>query len=278
MVFKALRPELAITPERENYEENRKERAKNESPGDYAYKYDNEKIAGYYPDGTAAVHLEDGDHPVYNAPKKGDVLADDPDAQFTKINGAWYVIDPENAEKCWYTSKEPSIEVQKKEEYKKTIDENENLLLLGIAGRDAGMGLNKGTTKNIETIIKGPSEAEIKVTFRNIPEGGATIIGRKYTEHALERMAPNTPEIRAELRTKYDKIAEEKGLVPGSIEYNNFINKNIEPRGITPTVVEDAIKNTKPTDGNTAGTFVHENENVKVIVNENGDVITVIPR
>jgi len=36
------------------------------------------------------------------------VLADDPDAQFTKINGAWYVIDPENAEKCWYTSKEPS--------------------------------------------------------------------------------------------------------------------------------------------------------------------------
>ncbi|WP_026329527.1 hypothetical protein, partial [Propionispira raffinosivorans] len=35
MAFKALRPDLAITPERENYEENRKEREKNESPWDY---------------------------------------------------------------------------------------------------------------------------------------------------------------------------------------------------------------------------------------------------
>jgi len=85
-----------------------KEAEREASPGDYAYKYDNAKIVGYYPDGTAAVHLEDGDHPAYNAPQKGEVLADDPDAQFTKINGAWYVIDPENAEKCWYTSKEPS--------------------------------------------------------------------------------------------------------------------------------------------------------------------------
>jgi len=54
------------------------------------------------------VHLADGDHPAYTAPKKGDVLADDSNAQFIKIDGAWYVLDPDNAEKCWYTSKEPS--------------------------------------------------------------------------------------------------------------------------------------------------------------------------
>ncbi|SDF57329.1 hemagglutinin repeat-containing protein [Sporomusa acidovorans] len=127
-------------------------------------------------------------------------------------------------------------------------------------------------------LSKGPSKAGVEWSFRNIPEGGATITGRKYSEHALERMAPNTPEIRAELRTKADKIAGEKGLVPGSKEYNEFINKYVDPRGITPTVVEDAIRNTKPAPGNTPGTFVHENANVRVIVNSNGDVVTVIPR
>ncbi len=126
--------------------------------------------------------------------------------------------------------------------------------------------------------IEGPSKAGVEWSFRNIPEGGATITGRKYSEHALERMAPNTPEIRAELRTKADKIAGEKGLVPGSKEYNEFINKYVDPRGITPTVVEDVIRNTKPAPGNTPGTFVHENANVRVIVNSNGDVVTVIPR
>lgn len=147
MAFKALRPDLAITPERENYEENRKEREKNESPGDYAYKYDNAKIAGYYPDGTAAVHLEDGDHPAYNAPQKGEVLADDPDAQFTKINGAWYVIDPDNPEKCWYTSKEPSTYVTATNPITKSIN----------SFKEIATDLNDGLKSRGSIVVEDPS-------------------------------------------------------------------------------------------------------------------------
>ncbi|MBP1756848.1 MAG: hypothetical protein H6Q59_3246 [Firmicutes bacterium] len=123
--------------------------------------------------------------------------------------------------------------------------------------------------------MEGAGEAEWN-SF--IPKGGATIGGREYSEHALERMAPNTAEVRAELTTKATKLAREKGLQPQTKEYNEFINKYVDPRGITPTVIEDAINNTKALPGNTEGAFVHENANVKVIVNQNGKVVTVIPR
>ncbi|MCM0759880.1 hypothetical protein M7775_15075, partial [Sporomusa sphaeroides DSM 2875] len=157
-----------------------------------------------------------------------------------------------------------------------SFEDTQKLIQAGAISTLFSLGIFE--LENGRILFKGPSKAGVEWSFRNIPEGGATITGRKYSEHALERMAPNTPEIRAELRTKADKIAGEKGLVPGSKEYNEFINKYVDPRGITPTVVEDAIRNTKPAPGNTPGTFVHENANVRVIVNSNGDVVTVIPR
>jgi hypothetical protein len=43
--------------------------------------------------------------------------------------------------------------------------------------------------------------------------GGASINGRWYTEHALERMAPRTPKVMAELETRFairEKIAAQK--------------------------------------------------------------------
>ena len=53
----------------------------------------------------------------------------------------------------------------------------------------------------------------------------------------------------------------------------------MQGRGFVPSVVEDAIKNpTKTYLGNTPNTKVYENINIKVIINQNGDVITVIPR
>lgn len=33
----------------------------------------------------------------------------------------------------------------------------------------------------------------------NMVEGGGTINGREYSQHAMERMAPDTPQVRAEL-------------------------------------------------------------------------------
>jgi hypothetical protein len=102
------------------------------------------------------------------------------------------------------------------------------------------------------------------------PEGGGMMInGRWYTEHALERMAPDTPQIRAELRTRAARRLEALGISPGSAAYEQCLNKalsKIEPRGIPPSVVEAEIS--KP--GST---------NVKVVTSPLGDrVITVIPR
>ncbi len=112
----------------------------------------------------------------------------------------------------------------------------------------------------------------------SMPKGGGTIGGRKYSEHALERMAPNTPEVRAELTTRAYQRATESGLKPGTKEYNDFINKQVDPRGVTPSVVENTIKNGTKTSGNTQGTSVYQSDKVTVVTNSNGDVVTVIPK
>ena len=111
-----------------------------------------------------------------------------------------------------------------------------------------------------------------------MPKGGGVINGRKYSEHALERMAPNTLEVRAELTTRAHQKATEKGLKSGTKEYYEYVKKYVDPRGITPTVVEDAIKNAPIKPGKYDGTFMHQNENVTVITNNYGDIVTVIPR
>lgn len=109
-------------------------------------------------------------------------------------------------------------------------------------------------------------------------EGGSKINNREYSQHAIERMAPDTPAVRAELSRRAEKLAESKGLKVGTDEYYQFCKKYVDPRNIPPSVIEDAISSTKGIPGNTPGTFVHETADVKVIVNSNGKVITVIPK
>ena len=109
-------------------------------------------------------------------------------------------------------------------------------------------------------------------------KGGGEINGRKYSQHALERMAPDIPEIKATLTSRAIKKAEELGFKPQTKEFNDFVKKYVDPRNIPPSVIEDAIMNTKKIPGNRSGTFVHETLDVKVIINEAGDVITVIPK
>ncbi|SCY49544.1 hypothetical protein SAMN05660668_02834, partial [Pseudobutyrivibrio sp. AR14] len=112
----------------------------------------------------------------------------------------------------------------------------------------------------------------------DMPEGGGTINGREYSQHALERMAPDTPAIRAELSRRAEILAEKKGLEVGTLEYYKFCEKYVDPRNIPPSVIEDAILNASPKIGRTEGTFVYQTADVTVIVNETGKVITVIPR
>lgn len=112
----------------------------------------------------------------------------------------------------------------------------------------------------------------------DMTEGGRIINGRKYSQHAMERMAPDTPSVRAELSRRAEALAESKGLKVGSQEYYEFCKKYVNPRNISPSVIEDAIRNTKGIPGHTKGTFVHETSDVKVIINSSGKVITVIPK
>lgn len=112
----------------------------------------------------------------------------------------------------------------------------------------------------------------------NLKEGGGEIGGRKYSQHALERMAPDTPEVKATLTRRATEKAEQLGYQPQTKEYNNFIKKYVDPRNIPPSVIEDAIKNAEKIPGNRQGTFTHETKDVKVVINENGDIITVIPK
>jgi len=57
--------------------------------------------------------------------------------------------------------------------------------------------------------------------------GGGVIDGRKYTEHALERMAPDTIQVRAELTKRARERAERKGYTFGSDKYMEELKKLI---------------------------------------------------
>ena len=83
---------------------------------------------------------------------------------------------------------------------------------------------------------------------------GGIINGREYSQHAMERMAPDTPSVRAELSRRAEALAESKGLQVGTQEYYQFCQKYVDPRNIPPSVIEDAIRNTTAVPGHTAGT------------------------
>ena len=91
-------------------------------------------------------------------------------------------------------------------------------------------------------------------------------------------MAPDTPKVKATLTSRAIKKAEELGYKPQTKEFSDFIKKYVDPRNIPPSVIEDAIINSKKLPGNRSGTFVHETQDIKVIINETGDIITVIPK
>ena len=118
--------------------------------------------------------------------------------------------------------------------------------------------------KAIENATKGTSGIGW-----SMPRGGGVINGRKYSEHALERMAPDTIQVRAELEAR----AKSRGLVPGTQKFKEFV----DPRGITPSVVEDIIKNGTKKPGNKPDSWEHTGRDARIITNGKGDVVTVVP-
>jgi hypothetical protein len=87
----------------------------------------------------------------------------------------------------------------------------------------------------------------------------------------IERMAPDTIEVRAILELR----ALELGYPRGSYKFLNYVN----PRGIPPSVIEDAISNGLSSMGSHVGTLEFDTTAVKVAINqETGAIITVIPK
>ena len=150
----------------------------------------------------------------------------------------------------------------------------------GIDGvtEEAGKGL-EGAAKGAESAAEDAGKVvESGTDSWNMVEGGGTINGREYSQHAMERMAPDTPQVRAELSRRAEKSATQRGLKVGTQEYYEYCKKYVDPRNIPPSVIEDAISSTKGIPGNRPDTFIHETADVKIVINSAGKVITVIPK
>ena len=142
----------------------------------------------------------------------------------------------------------------------------------------AGKGL-EGAAKGAESAAEDAGKVvESGTDSWNMVEGGGTINGREYSQHAMERMAPDTPQVRAELSRRAEKSATQRGLKVGTQEYYEYCKKYVDPRNIPPSVIEDAISSTKGIPGNRPDTFIHETAEVKIVINSAGKVITVIPK
>jgi hypothetical protein len=79
-----------------------------------------------------------------------------------------------------------------------------------------------------------------------------------------------------EQRKYYFERAKSKGYVVGSDEYIDEIIAYVQPRDIPPSVVENAILSTKPFIGNKPGTLTYITDDIKVITDFSGKVITVM--
>ena len=143
-----------------------------------------------------------------------------------------------------------------------------NYLLMTIGGAQL-----KGKGTDCKAVESGSNTGIWDMT-----EGGGVINGREYSQHAMERMAPDTPTVRAELSKRAEKAAQQKGLEVGTKEYYEYCTKYVDQRNIPPSVIEDAISSSKAIPGNRPDTFIHETLDVKVVINSNGKVITVIPK
>jgi hypothetical protein len=139
-----------------------------------------------------------------------------------------------------------------------------DLLIAIIIGRALKMSLPKAA-------VSRSAARALTDPLWDVPKegGGMNINGRYYTEHALERMAPDTPEIRAMLRSRASARLTKLGLKEGTQAYDACLGrslKKIDPRGIPPSVVEAEINQRGST-------------RVTVITARGGQVvITVIPR
>lgn len=182
-----------------------------------------------------------------------------------------------------YIIGEDGIDAEKIEEIRQSVSaksyiDDETWDMVEKAFRGVVVGVNAAVAADYYGNV-GKVEGGSKTgTVWDMTEGGGVINGREYSQHAMERMAPDTPSVRAELSRRAERIAEQRGYKVGTKEYNDFCVKYVDPRNIPPSVIEDAIASTKAVAGNRPNTFIHETADVKIVINSSGKVVTVIPK
>ncbi|GAC43356.1 hypothetical protein [Paenibacillus popilliae] len=163
-------------------------------------------------------------------------------------------MDPANS----WAFKKINAEIARKKALGKTLKKTPKKIPAKTSAKTNGKNSGKSAGKASKATAN---------TGWDMVKGGSTIHGRRYSEHALERMAPNSLQVRAEL----EKRALERGFVRGTDRFNDFV----KPRGIPPMVVEDVIKSVKPIPGKNPGTLDYIGNGIKVVTNRSGEVVTV---
>jgi hypothetical protein len=142
-----------------------------------------------------------------------------------------------------------------------------------VAGELAG---NKNATtpgSNVEQKIANETVKKYESSHTVLPKEGCVIDGRYYTKHGLERMAPDTPQIRAELERRAIDLGYSPQHSDPRIQKKYY--DYIQPRDIPPSVVEHTISMSKATPGENPGTWLHKFNNVTIVTNNAGIVVTV---
>lgn len=127
-------------------------------------------------------------------------------------------------------------------------------------------------------ILKPDLQLFAKEAVWDMPESGKVINGRYYTKHVLERMAPDTPQVRAELTKRAHEFLTKKGYEFGSDKYIEKFKEYVNPRNIPPIVIENIIKTVKGVPGKYPNTIDYITEYIHITLNELGDVITIWPK
>ena len=150
------------------------------------------------------------------------------------------------------------------------LQEAETLGQKGTEAAKTGERAQKAPAPEPAPSATGAAVAGEKITANvswDMPTSGKKINGRFYTKHALERMAPDIPQVRAEL--------EARAIKNGYSRSSDQFKKYIQPRNIPPSVVEHVIQHGVREINEAKGTLTYILDGVKVVTNIAGDVVTV---
>lgn len=109
-----------------------------------------------------------------------------------------------------------------------------------------GVGRALGALRPAASTGRGVTGRALDSPIYDLPRGGGglRINNRWYTEHALERMAPNTAAVRGQMRTRILQRMGRRGFQPDHPAFEAVFRRalqKVDPRGVPPSVVEAEI-------------------------------------